>query len=84
MKMHLAVAEGKVACGKNDHDLMATSEPARVTCKMCRSTTGFQNAINTAGLDATINRNVGLLPKQLWTQYIRALRGTNRLPRGLR
>lgn len=84
MKLHFSIGESQVACGKNNHDLVATSENDRVTCIKCRSSLIFQKSVNPE-INLHFPRKVeGLLPKDFWKKYITELPGYNRLPRGLK
>lgn len=82
MKRHFNVGDSQVACGKNNHDLVATSEPDQVTCKKCRSSHLFERAVTRATNLQPPKKVAGLLPKELWKEYNAALPGYNRLPRG--
>ncbi|WP_341939052.1 hypothetical protein [Marinimicrobium sp. C2-29] len=84
MKTHLVTGENEVACGKHDDDLLETTEPEKVTCKTCRSTTWFQDLVEGEGSGAPLKGKSGFLPKELWKKYIKSIRGKNRLPSGLK
>jgi hypothetical protein len=82
MRRHFITGDSQVACGKNDHDLVAISKTNQVTCIKCRSSHLFKRAVNRATDLLLPEKVAGLLPKEFWEKYITELPGRNRLPRG--
>ncbi|WP_454835321.1 hypothetical protein [Pseudomonas lini] len=42
MVTHYTGESGKIACGRNNHDLVGTSEVSGVRCKMCLASLAYQ------------------------------------------
>jgi len=84
MKQHFYVGEHQVACGKNNHNIITTSEKNRVTCIKCRSSHLFKHAVNCDITPPSPEKMTELLPKEFWKKYITDLSGYNRLPRGFK
>jgi hypothetical protein len=83
MKRHFVVGESQVACGRNNHDLVATEETNRVTCIKCRSSQLFEHAVNREINFNAFEKSIGLFPAEFWKNYTSSLPGYNRLPRGV-
>lgn len=96
MVTHYTYPSGQIACGRNNHDLTATSNREQVTCKTCRRTEKFLASERpAAGPWACGKTNVAQMfvkemtrPKGMWREYwiarIRKISALNRLPRGFK
>jgi len=83
MARHFKVDGDKVACGKNDHDIVGSSAVEGITCSACRNTKAYKAALAAANQNVTEIPGKGLrTPQSEWRGYITGLRGRNRLPRG--
>lgn len=45
MVIHYSGEIGKIACGRNDHDLVCTSEVSRVRCENCLDSRSYKQGI---------------------------------------
>lgn len=72
-----------VACGRNNHNLFATSQPERVTCKSCLGSAryaaalGAEEARKPEPMTSTYNW------RRSWALNAKTQRPADRLPRGM-
>lgn len=96
MVTHYTVASGQVACGRNNHDLTATSNRDQVTCKTCLRSEKFTVTESPASSRWECGKTSVALtavkemtrPKGMWREYwtahIRSISPLNKLPRGFK
>lgn len=72
-----------VACGRNNHNLTATPQTDRVTCKSCLSSARYAAAIAAAETSTPAPIVSTYNWRRSWAEKARMLRPADRLPRGM-
>lgn len=85
MVLHYSVGKGAVACGRNDHNVTATSQRERVTCKSCRRSERYISSTSASEpVDSDDTAQAAYDWRSAWAKKALSERPWDRLPRGIR
>lgn len=84
MVLHYSVGTDAVACGRNDHNVTATSQRDRVTCRNCLRSERFTSSIAVMESVVSVGKAHAVYNwRSAWAKKALAERPWDRLPRGM-